>query len=101
MPPLQLDTVVRRNPKQIAAEADGEVLMMNVEAGQYYGLNEVASFIWTQLDRPRTIGDLCASIQEEFDVDRDRCVADALRFVAIMVQDGLAETVEPGGFTAG
>jgi hypothetical protein len=93
MTKLTLETTVRQHPDQIAAEADGEVLMMHVESGHYFGLNEVASFIWNQLDHPRTIAELCTATQAEFVVDEDRCVADALAFLQGMVEDGLAEVV--------
>lgn len=93
-PTLTLGTRVRRHPDQIAAEADGEVLMMHVESGNYYGLNEVASYIWKQLDEPRTIAELCEAIQAEFAVDEARCLADALVFLQGMIDDRLAQVVE-------
>jgi hypothetical protein len=93
MTTLTLETTVRQHPDQIAAEADGEVLMMHLESGNYFGLNEVASFIWNRLDTPRTIAELCADVQAEFAVDEDRCAADALAFLQGMVEDGLAEVV--------
>jgi hypothetical protein len=100
MTTLTLETTLRQHPDQIAAEADGEVLMMHVESGHYFGLNEVASFIWNQLDTPRTIAELCAATQAEFAVDADRCAADALAFLQGMVEDGLAEVVAPASAVA-
>ncbi|MCC7278936.1 MAG: PqqD family protein [Chromatiaceae bacterium] len=91
---LTLDTLIRQHPDQIAAEADGEVLMMHIESGNYFGLNEVASFIWNQLDEPRSIAELCAAIQTEFEVDETRCQADAMDFLQGMIDDGLAQLVE-------
>ena len=94
MTTLTLDTLIRQHPDQIAAEADGEVLMMHIESGNYFGLNEVASFIWNQLDEPRSIAELCAAIQTEFEVDETRCQADAMDFLQGMIDDGLAQLVE-------
>jgi hypothetical protein len=90
---VSLDTRVRQHPDQVAAEADGEVLMMHIESGNYFGLNEVGSFIWNQLEEPRSIAELCAAIQGEFDVDEERCRADAIAFVQGMIDDGLMEPV--------
>jgi hypothetical protein len=92
--PLTLGTRLRQHPDQIAAEADGEVLMMHVESGNYFGLNAVASFIWNQLEEPRTVAELCAAIQSEFEVDDARCLADAMEFLRGMLDDGLAQVVE-------
>ncbi len=69
--------------------------MMHVESGNYFGLNEVASFIWNEMDRPRTLAELCAAVQGEFDVDAARSEADALAFITGMIADGPAEVVPP------
>lgn len=94
MATLLLNTLIRQNPDQIAAEADGEVLMMHVESGTYYGLNDVGSFIWKQLTAPRTVQDVCTAIQSEFEVDESRCTEDALAFLEGMVKDGLVDVVD-------
>lgn len=95
MTTLTLDTLIRQHPDQIAAEADGEVLMMHIESGNYFGLNEVASFIWNRLEQPSTVAELCDAVLADFDVERERCQADALEFLQGMVEDGLAQVV-PG-----
>jgi hypothetical protein len=71
---------------------------MHIESGNYFGLNEVASFIWNQLERPLTIAEICAAVLSEFDVDEARCETDALAFLQGMVEDDLAQvvTAEPG-----
>jgi len=93
MPTLTLETHLRQHADQIAAEADGEVLMMHVESGDYFGLNEVASFIWHRLGTPCTVEELCHAVLAEFDVEPDRCETDALAYLQGMVEDGLVEVV--------
>jgi hypothetical protein len=87
---------VRQHPDLSAAEADGEVLMMHVESGHYFGLNEVASFVWQQLETPLSVADLCVRVQSEFDVDEERCMADLLDHLRSMIADGLTVT-KPAG----
>lgn len=88
---LDLNTRLRQHPNQVAAEADGEVLMMHIESGNYYGLNEVASFLWQQLDTAKSVQELCDAVLAEFDVEEAACVADALGFLQDMLDDGLIE----------
>ncbi|MCG6941457.1 MAG: PqqD family peptide modification chaperone [Thiohalocapsa sp.] len=90
---LTLETVVRQHPDLVAADADGEVLMMHVDSGNYFGLNEVASFVWYQLELPRTVGDLCSRIRLEFDVEEERCIMDLLAHLRDSIADGLVEVV--------
>ena len=90
---LDLATRLRQHPEQIVAEADGEVLMMHIDSGNYYGLNEVGSFLWNRLNTPMSVRELCDAVLAEFDVDEEACVADAVRFLQGMLDDGLIERV--------
>ena len=92
--PLTPESIVRQHPEQVAAELEGEVLMMNINTGNYYGLNEVASFIWRQLARPLPVHMVCDAVQGEFDVPPDTCEADALSFLEGMLKDGMLQLVE-------
>jgi hypothetical protein len=95
-------SLVTRHPDLIAAEADGEVLMLDVESGNYFGLNEVASFVWLQLETPLTVAELCDRVQSEFEVDETRCLADLIAHLTAMVAEGLVQVPpeDPGKTTA-
>lgn len=91
---ITLDSVLSQTTEQLATELDGEVLMMHIESGNYFGLNEVASFIWQQLETPMTAQALCAAIASEFDVAKEQCEADTLTFLDGMVKDGLLQRID-------
>ena len=69
--------------------------MMHVESGNYFGPKDVASYIWHQLEAPCTVAVPCHAVLAEFDVEPERCQAEALAFLQGMEEDGLAEVV-PG-----
>lgn len=62
---------VARSDRQVGTELDGLVVLMNIDAGRYYQLNAIASAIWARIEIPRTVSDLCADLEAEFDADRD------------------------------
>jgi hypothetical protein len=78
---LSPETIVRRNPKLIANQMDGEIVMMSIDNGEYYGLDEIGSRIWELLETPVRISDLIASLTEEFEVEKDECYNDTLEFL--------------------
>ena len=45
-------TIISRSPSVITAEVDGEVVMMSIEQGQYFGLDDIGSDIWKRLEQP-------------------------------------------------
>jgi hypothetical protein len=100
-PNINAHSLVERHPDLIAAEADGEVLMLDVESGNYFGLNEVASFVWLQLETPLTVSELCARVQSEFEVDEARCLEDLIAHLSAMMAEGLVQAPpeDPGKTT--
>ena len=91
MEQVNMTSIVCRHPDQVAAALDGEVMMMNIETGKYYALNEVASFIWDRLAEPLPLTRICEAVQAEFDVTSETCERDAMAFVECMVRDGLLQ----------
>jgi hypothetical protein len=80
--PISLATRVRRNPDLVATEMDGDLVMLHVERGQYFGVGQVGRRIWEMLDALHDVAALCADVEARFDVDAARCNADLLEFVA-------------------
>lgn len=86
---LTLDSVVATNPGFMTSEVDGELVMMDVEKGTYYGLDPVASRIWQELAEPTRLGDVCTRLIATYDVEQDRCESEVLAFVADLQRNGL------------
>jgi hypothetical protein len=55
---------------------DDESVILNLDAGIYYGLNPVGTFNWQLLANPRSLQDLVGLTIEEFAIDPATCEAD-------------------------
>ena len=49
---IDIETIVSRANEHIASELDGEVVMMSIEQGEYYGLGQVGSELWQLIEQP-------------------------------------------------
>ena len=76
--PITLQTVLVASPDLMASEVDGELVMMHVEKGSYYGLDPVAARIWESLKEPKSVDEVCTLMMQRYDVDEATCVAQAL-----------------------
>jgi hypothetical protein len=83
--------MVARSVEPVDAEVDGAVVMMSLRRGKYYGLDGVGSRIWQLLAAPIEVGALCTALEQEFDVDPDRCEADVIEFLEGLEREGLIE----------
>ena len=94
MTDLTLDTRLIRNPELVAAEMDGDLVMMSVDNGEYYGVGGVGPRVWELLGEPISIDGLTASICAEFEVEEVRCREDMVKFVTQMSEMGLIQVAE-------
>ena len=85
-----LDSWVVRSPEPIAAEVGDGLVMLSVEEGKYFSLNQTAAAIWRRLGSPMRIGELCDQIVEEFDISREHAVEAVPEFVAKLIEQNIA-----------
>ena len=86
---LPLDTLLTRNPDLLAADMDGETVMMSIERGEYYGIGGVGSRVWEMLAQPTSINQMIQTICAEYEVEEATCQADMQKFVDQLLQNGL------------
>ena len=67
----------------IGREVAGEMVLLDLASGQYFGLDPVGSRIWDRLSEgPCALTDLCDTIEAEFDAPRAQIESDVLALFA-------------------
>lgn len=83
---LSRSTVVARDPDILFEEVDGELVMLSIRSGKYFGLDPVGAEVWRALAEPRSIEDLCAALSDIYDVDSETCFREVSEFVGALVR---------------
>jgi len=83
-----------RSPEMVHSSIDGEVVMMSVDKGEYYGLNAMGSRIWELLERPYSVDELCGELMAHFEVDRETCLTEVSRFLGEIADQKLVVITE-------
>jgi PqqD family protein of HPr-rel-A system len=89
--PLSPTSRVRRRPDVLFTPINDEVLALDETSGHCYSLNEVAGQLWQWIETPRPIDELCARLQEEYEVDPERCVQEVQAVLEGLRKVGLVE----------
>ena len=84
-------SVVVAGKDQVSSDLAGEVAILDVEAGVYYGLDRVGARIWNLIQEPRTVNEIRDILLEEYDVEPARCERDLLTLLQRLVDEGLIE----------
>jgi hypothetical protein len=86
---VSLSSIVKSTKDLISAPIDDEVVILSVESGSYFGLNEIGSEIWQQLEKPTRVDALCDSLTTKYDADRLTIERDVLALLESLVAEGL------------
>ncbi len=84
----------QRSTHQVSCKIHEEVAILHTERAIYFGLQGVGAWIWDALEQPRSVADLCASIEAEFEVSPEECRTDVVQILANLREEGLVDVVE-------
>lgn len=80
-----------RNEGVVTGRVGEEMVMLDMEQGKYFGLNEVATAIWDLLKDPLTADELTVALTEEYEVDEGECRQAVEEWIGEMVRRGLVK----------
>lgn len=93
MEKLTAQSFIVRNSQMVTSNIDGEIVMMSVENGEYYGLDEIGSRIWELLEKPIVVDNLIITLLNEFEVEHHQCYADTLDFLNDLFEKNLVNVL--------
>jgi hypothetical protein len=79
-------TVISRSQSMLTAEVDGEIVMMSIDRGCYFGLDDIGSDIWKRLDAPCAFADLVDRLVADYAADRATIAADVQALLVRMAE---------------
>jgi hypothetical protein len=88
---ITLQSVISAKKEIVAADMDGDTVMMSIEAGKYYNLGTTGGMIWKMLESPVSVAAVITKLLEQYEVTREQCEAEVLAFLNGIKQEELLE----------
>jgi hypothetical protein len=85
------DAIFRKKAELLESDVDDEIVALDMDKGQCYGLNAVGSRVWRLLDEPRSVHEICSTLQGEYEVEPEECREEVSRLLADLQSEGLIE----------
>ncbi len=92
---IGIATRVRPAKDALFRQLGDEAVLLSLESGSYFGLNEVGARIWTLISRGDELAAVLAALQTEYEAPVERLQADLLGIVEELVGSGLLVVAEP------
>lgn len=88
------DITFKRNHKHLFSKIDGDIVMINIERGEYYNLDEVGGDIWNYLSVPHSFKDIINYLIDEYDVSSKECEKDVKPYLEELLSNNILLTNE-------
>ena len=86
-------TTVVASKDQVAADIRGEMVILDLKSGAYYGLNSMGTVVWHLIQAPTQVSQIREAILAEYDVEPAQCEQDLLQLLDELANAKLVEIV--------
>lgn len=89
MKTVSLTTRPQRKEAILKQEAAGTVVLLDVDGGQYYALDEVGGRVWALCDGRRTVSEIVALVSQEYDAPAQTIARDLVELLTDLANENL------------
>ena len=76
-------------PQVMARQVGEETVILDLPSGTYFGLDPIGARIWTLMGEGRALAEICTTMLEEYEVEREQLETDVLRLSGELMERGL------------
>jgi len=91
---LSLDSIVIATKDQASCELSGESIILNLNNGVYYGVDQVGTRIWNLMQGPTMVASIRDALLAEYEVDSEQCEADLLTLLRQLADHELVQVID-------
>jgi Coenzyme PQQ synthesis protein D (PqqD) len=85
------DSILVAVKSQVSCQLDAETVVLHFDKGLYFGLNEVGTLIWNQVQQPRKVQEIRDAILREYEVSNEQCERELLTLLGELSENGLVQ----------
>jgi ornithine carbamoyltransferase len=91
---MNLDQKITFAETVFAQEVDGEMVLLDMESENYFGLDEVGTSIWQAMQENSDLNEVFKSLLAQYDVGEEVLEQDLKAFVEKLQESGLVKVEE-------
>ncbi len=88
---MNLDQKITFADTVFAQEVDGEMVLLDMNSENYFGLDEVGTAIWQAMQENGDLKEVFNTLLAQYDVEEEVLKTDLFSFVGKLVESGLVE----------
>ncbi len=88
---MDLSQKITFSQSVFAQEVDGEMVLLDMESENYFGLDEVGTAIWQAMQENESLQEVFEVLMEQYEVEAEVLQSDLSEFVAKLLESGLVK----------
>src|SRR4051794_24893754 len=85
-------TVWTASRNVVGCEVEGEMVLLDLQSGTYFGLNHVGAEIWNQIQQKKTLDEIQEVLLSRYRVAPEVCRAEVIALVSNLSERGLVRS---------
>ncbi len=86
---------LRLSSKQVSTELSGETMILHIDKGIYFQLNETGTLVWNTLSQgDKSLEELSALLVDNFEIDQQTASQDTEELIKELNKEGLIEYLD-------
>ena len=90
---MKLDSKITFADTVFAQEVDGEMVLLDMNSENYFGLDEVGTAIWQAMQEKEKLQEVFEVLLSQYEVEEEVLKKDLMSFVEKLQESGLIEVV--------
>ncbi len=90
---ILLSDIVEANADLMMADLEGEAVLLNIQSGRYFGLNEVGTSIWSLIKEPQSVSEILDALCQIYEAPAEALRRDVLAFLNDMEKRSLLHVI--------
>ncbi len=86
-----LNLTIRFSKDVVFRDLDDEMIIMDMNTGKYFGLNETGAKIWALLDKYQKPKKVIDELLTEYNLSEDECEREVKQFLQAILNKGLID----------
>lgn len=88
---MDLSQKITFSQSVFAQEVDGEMVLLDMESENYFGLDEVGTAIWQAMQERESLQEVFEVLMEQYEVEAEVLQNDLSEFVEKLLESGLVK----------
>ena len=83
------NSIIVKNKDIEVTDFNNEKVMMDLEQGKYFALNDVGGRIWELADENNKVQDIIDILLTEYEIDEETCKNEVIRYIEELLSNGV------------